>query len=155
MSPASDSIAPVCSYLPHRFPFLLIDSIEQVDIPRITCKKLVSYSEPVFQGHFPGYPVFPGVMTVEASAQASGILLHFIEDQEVMKNRLGLFAGIEQVRFRKMVLPGEVLTIHSEWITKKMGVYFFNVSVEVETQTVMKGKIQVMLAPAPTGWTTP
>jgi len=155
MSVSKDQIAPICSYLPHRYPFLLIDSIEQIEIPKITCKKLVSHSEPVFQGHFPGYPVFPGVMTVEASAQASGILLHFVEDQEVMKNRLGLFAGIEQVRFRKMVLPGEVMTIHSEWINKKMGVYFFEVSVEVETQTVMKGKIQVMLAPAPAGWTTP
>jgi 3-hydroxyacyl-[acyl-carrier-protein] dehydratase len=81
--------------------------------------------------------------------------LHFVEDQEVMKNRLGLFAGIEQVRFRKMVLPGEVMTIHSEWINKKMGVYFFEVSVEVETQIVMKGKIQVMLAPAPAEWVTP
>jgi 3-hydroxyacyl-[acyl-carrier-protein] dehydratase len=153
MSLAKDT-ASVYSYLPHRYPFLLIDSIEAVEVPRIICKKLVSHSEPVFQGHFPGYPVFPGVMTVEASAQASGILLHYIENQETMKNRLGLFAGIEQVRFRKMVLPGEVMTIHSEFTAKKMGVYFFNVSVEVEAQQVMKGKIQVMLAPAPEGWSS-
>ncbi len=142
----------VFSYLPHRWPFLLIDSIEQLEVPKIICKKLVSHAEPVFQGHFPGLPIFPGVMTVEASAQASGILLHHVETPEAMKNKLGVFAGIDKVRFKKMVSPGEVLTIHSEYLTKKMGVYFFKVAVETNNEPVMNGNIQVVLSPMPEDW---
>ncbi len=139
-------------YLPHRWPFLLIDSIEQLEPPSIVCKKLVSYAEPVFQGHFPGLPIFPGVMTVEASAQASGILLHHIETPEVMKNKLGVFAGIDKVRFKKMVIPGDILTIHSEYLSKKMGVYFFKVEVKAGEEMVMSGNIQIVLSPMPEDW---
>jgi 3-hydroxyacyl-[acyl-carrier-protein] dehydratase len=152
MSQEKESVQSVFSFLPHRYPFLLIDAIESVEVPHIICKKLLSNNEPVFQGHFPGYPVFPGVMTLEACAQASGILLHHVEDPEKMKDKLGVFAGIDQVRFRKILVPGETMTIHSEYLSKKMGVYFFKVSVQVESQQAMSGNIQVVLAPAPEDW---
>ena len=152
MTPDLQAIKPVASYLPHRYPFLLIDSIESVQPPSILCKKLVSHQEPALQGHFPAYPVFPGVLMVEASAQASGILMHFIDSVDLMKNKLGLFAGIDSIKFKKAVFPGDTLWIRSEYITRKMGIFFFKAEIKVNELVVMEGSIRIALTPAPQGW---
>ena len=96
--------------LPHRYPFLLIDRV--VDLTRkqrIVALKNVTINEPFFAGHFPGYPIMPGVLIVEAIAQAGGaLLLTEVPDRE---GRLMVFTGIERARFRKPVVPGDTLRI--------------------------------------------
>ncbi len=100
----------ICRILPHRFPFLLIDRV--LDIQRqksITAIKNVTINEPFFAGHFPGMPIMPGVLIVEAMAQAGGVLL--LTEFEDRDEKLVLFTGIERAKFRRPVVPGDQLRI--------------------------------------------
>ncbi len=96
--------------LPHRYPFLLLDRIIEVQrLKRIVAIKNVTINEPHFQGHFPGYPLMPGVLIVEAMAQAGGVLL--FNEVPDRANKLIVFTGIEKAKFRKPVVPGDQLRI--------------------------------------------
>lgn len=100
------------SIIPHRYPFLLVDRIEEVAYgERAVGIKSVSVNEPFFQGHFPGYPVMPGVLIVEALAQVGAIVMLGHEDYT---GKIALFAGIERVRFRRQVKPGDTLRLEVE-----------------------------------------
>jgi len=93
--------------LPHRYPFLLVDRIEELEAERIVGIKNVTVNEPFFAGHFPDYPVMPGVLIIEAMAQVAGVLvLSGIPDR---KNKLVLLAGVDGAKFRKPVRPGDQL----------------------------------------------
>ena len=96
--------------LPHRYPFLLIDRILEIErLKRIVALKCVSVNEPFFQGHFPGMPVMPGVLIIEAMAQATAaLILSEVEDRD---SKLIYFTGIDECRFRRPVVPGDVLRI--------------------------------------------
>ena len=98
--------------IPHRYPFLLIDKVRDVVISK-SCVgiKNVTYNEPQFQGHFPGMPIFPGVMIIEAMAQTSGILVGLSMDL-VDKGAKVFFMGVDGVKFRRKVVPGDVLELH-------------------------------------------
>ena len=98
--------------IPHRYPFLLIDKVRDVVI-NTSCVgiKNVTFNEPQFQGHFPGMPIFPGVMIIEAMAQTSGILVGLSMDL-VDKNAKVFFMGVDGVKFRRKVVPGDVLELH-------------------------------------------
>jgi 3-hydroxyacyl-[acyl-carrier-protein] dehydratase len=100
----------IASILPHRFPFLLVDRVRELADDRIVAIKNVSWNEPFFQGHFPGMPVMPGVLMVEALAQAGGILAartsNYDPDRQVM-----FFMAIDKVKFRKPVYPGDQLVL--------------------------------------------
>ena len=99
--------------IPHRYPFLLVDRvIEIVPGRRIVAIKNVTFNEPFFQGHFPGLPVMPGVLIVEAMAQTGAVLM--LHDFAQRKEKLVYFAGIDEARFRRVVRPGDRLTITME-----------------------------------------
>jgi 3-hydroxyacyl-[acyl-carrier-protein] dehydratase len=103
-------ITEIQGILPHRYPFLLIDRVVEITRrERIVALKNVTVNEPFFQGHFPGYPIMPGVLMVEAIAQAGGaLLLTEIPDRD---RNLMVFSGIERARFRRPVVPGDQLRI--------------------------------------------
>ena len=111
----------IMSMLPHRYPFLMVDRVEEI-VPQkyIKAYKNVSINEPFFQGHFPGFPVMPGVMILESMAQAGGLLVLADREDLLRSGNLFLFTGIENVKFRRPVVPGDKLELHSELIRHKM-----------------------------------
>src|SRR6478609_5301949 len=109
-SPPAMKIEQVLGLLPHRYPFLLIDRVLELTDDRVLCLKNVSVNEPYFQGHFPGIPVMPGVLQIEAMAQAGGILASRAVDFDP-KTQVMLFMAIDAVKFRKAVTPGDQLII--------------------------------------------
>lgn len=99
--------------LPHRYPFLLVDRIVELEpMKRVVGIKNVTINEPFFNGHFPGHPIMPGVLIVEAMAQTGGILL--LETQEAPQDKLIYFTGMDKVKFRKPVYPGDQLRFEME-----------------------------------------
>src|ERR1700746_2537240 len=106
-------IQEILEFLPHRYPFLLIDRITEFEpTKRLVAITNVTINEPLFQGHFPGYPIMPGVLVVEAMAQAGGIIMmHELEDRH---SKLVVFTGIERAKFRRPVMPGDQLRIEVE-----------------------------------------
>ena len=113
-------ILEIQSLIPHRYPFLLIDRIVEIEpLKRIVAIKNETMNEPFFQGHFPGVPVMPGVLIIEAMAQAGAVLLFKeVPDRE---NKLMYFAAIEEARFRKPVTPGDQLRLEIEVIKYRSG----------------------------------
>lgn len=107
------SIQEILDFLPHRYPFLLIDRVLEFEpAKRLVAIKNVTINEPFFQGHFPDYPIMPGVLVIEAMAQAGAlIMLAEIQDH---KSKLAVFTGIEKAKFRKPVTPGDQLRIEVE-----------------------------------------
>ena len=107
----------IMQILPHRQPMLLIDTIEELEIGvRAVAKKCVSYNEPYFAGHFPGEPVMPGVLIIESLAQTGAAA---ILSQEENKGKTAYFAGIDHAKFKRKVLPGDVLILETEIIKEK------------------------------------
>ena len=104
------------SYLPHRYPFLLVDRIVDIEGSKITGIKNVTVNEPFFEGHFPDYPVMPGVLIIEAMAQTMGVLAL---SKEGNSGKLAFFASINNAKFRKPVLPGDTLVMEVEAIKWK------------------------------------
>ena len=137
-------IQKVLERLPHRYPFLLVDRIlergERDGLPFVRALKNVTINEPFFQGHFPGRPIMPGVLQIEALAQASIFLL---EDQ-MPEGSLAFLAGVEAVRFKKPVVPGDQLILESslEYFRRSLG--------KVKTQALVDGVVvteaQIMFA---------
>jgi UDP-3-O-[3-hydroxymyristoyl] N-acetylglucosamine deacetylase / 3-hydroxyacyl-[acyl-carrier-protein] dehydratase len=114
-APAVLGIKQIIHTLPHRYPFQMVDKIIYLDTKSITGIKNVTINEPFFQGHFPGTPIMPGVLQVEALAQTGGMLvLSTVPDPE---NYLTYFLGIDACRFRKMVVPGDTLVLHCRLLT--------------------------------------
>lgn len=105
--------------LPHKYPFLLVDRIIEASDQRVVGIKNVTINEPFFQGHFPGHPIMPGVLIMEAMAQVAGIGALGMEENI---GKLAYFLGIDNARFRKPVLPGDVLRIEVQFIKNKLNV---------------------------------
>ncbi len=110
-------IQDILSVMPHRYPFLLIDRILEVDGTRVRALKNVTYNEAFFQGHFPGNPVFPGVLLVEAMAQAGGYML--FKGVEDRAKKLIYFSGIDACRFRRPVIPGDQVVFEVEVLSRR------------------------------------
>ncbi len=110
--PTDADIALIQRLIPHRYPFLLVDKVRDIVLHE-SCVgiKNVTFNEPQFQGHFPGMPIFPGVMIIEAMAQTSGVLVGLSMDLED-KNANVFFMGVDAVKFRRKVVPGDVMELH-------------------------------------------
>jgi len=128
--------------LPHRYPFLLVDRIEELEPDRIVGIKNVTINEPFFIGHFPEFPVMPGVLIIESMAQVAGVLvLSQIEDR---KNKLVLLASIEEAKFRRPVRPGDQLRIEMKVLKRKASIAKMNGTAMVDGVLVAEA---TMLAP--------
>jgi 3-hydroxyacyl-[acyl-carrier-protein] dehydratase len=124
------------NYLPHRFPFLLIDKIiELKKSESIVAQKNVSNNEPFFQGHFPDYPVFPGVLLLESMAQATAIL-DVESNKRDMSNQLYYFVGVDKARFKKQVMPGDIVIINASLIQSKRDIHKFSAECRVDDKLV-------------------
>ena len=133
--------------LPQRYPFLLVDRVLFVDDNNIEAIKNVSYNENFFQGHFPEKPVMPGVLIVEALAQASGIILIHSKG-ESDTNPLFLFAGIDSVRFKDMVVPGDQLILKSQLSRHKVHLYKFKCAAYVADKCVCDANLLLVKEPS-------
>ena len=143
----------ILSILPHRYPFLMIDRVLDYNAKNITAVKNFTINEPYVQGHFPGNHIMPGVMMVEAMAQASTILaFKYVEDvmpsedffKYMAKGAGILFVGADQVRFKKVVLPGEQLIIHSTLTRNARNIFEFDTRIEVDGLIVTEGKLKAL-----------
>lgn len=125
--------------LPHRYPFLLVDKITEMEEGKsIKGIKNVTVNEPFFQGHFPGNPIMPGVLICEALAQVGAVLLLSMEEN---RGKLGVFTGINNFKFRKQVVPGDTLELSAELVTYRHGMGKANVEATVDGKTAAKGEI--------------
>ena len=125
--------------LPHRYPFLLVDKITDMEEGKwIKGIKNVTINEPFFQGHFPGNPIMPGVLICEALAQVGAVLLLGMEEN---KGKLGVFTGINNFKFRKQVVPGDTLELSAELITYRHGMDKASVEAKVDGKTAAKGEM--------------
>jgi len=126
--------------IPHRYPFLLIDRIIEVEPGKSAVGiKNVTVNEPFFQGHFPGQPIMPGVLIVEALAQTACVAGFLLEEN---KGKLGVFTGIESMKFRRQVVPGDVLKLEVEFLAFKMGMGKVKVRASVDGKMAAEGEIR-------------
>jgi len=125
--------------IPHRYPFLLVDKIIEIEEgKRAVGIKNVTINEPFFQGHFPGNPIMPGVLIVEAMAQVGAVAILSMEEY---KGKLAVFTGIDKVRFKKQVVPGDTLRMEVEMIAMKRGIGKANASAYVGDQLAVSGEL--------------
>ena len=136
---AAIDINQIMKLLPHRYPFLLVDRVLEFS-PKgsITAIKNVTINEPFFQGHFPDYPVMPGVLIIEALAQTAALLTFSEEKQE---DAIYYFAGIDGARFKKPVVPGDQLVMVATYQREKAGIYKFHVKATVDGELAAEADI--------------
>jgi 3-hydroxyacyl-[acyl-carrier-protein] dehydratase len=142
----SMEIKEILKYLPHRYPFLLVDRVISCEPGKmIVAIKNVAISEPFFQGHFPENPVMPGVMILEALAQAAAILSFKTYNHVSTENLLYYFVGIDRARFKKPVVPGDVLTLEVTILRQVRGIGKFGARALVEGSVVAEAELMCTL----------
>ncbi len=135
-------IQAILQHLPHRYPFLLVDRVKEL-VPgeQIVAIKNVTINEPFFTGHFPHYPVMPGVLIVEAMAQAAGILSFKTSGEQPDENSLYFFIGIDNARFKKPVKPGDQLVLTVKIVRHMHGIWKYTAKAEVDGQVVCEADL--------------
>ncbi len=136
----------ILKYLPHRYPFLLVDRVLEIEPGKeITALKNVTINEPFFNGHFPNHPVMPGVLIIEALAQASAILSFRTMETMPQPDSVYYFVGIDGVRFKKPVMPGDQLILKSSIVRHAQGLWKYAVRAEVDGQLVTEAQLMCTL----------
>lgn len=136
------NINEVKNYLPHRYPFLMIDKVLEIKLSKsIIAIKNVSFNEPQFTGHFPAQPIMPGVLIIEALAQATGILAFKSEVGKPIDGQIYMLVGVDKVRFKKIVVPGDQLRLEIEVLTVKRGIWKFKAVAKVDDEIVTSAEL--------------
>lgn len=142
------NIYEVMETIPHRYPFLLIDKVIRCEPNKsIEAVKNITVNEPCFQGHFPGRPVFPGVLVTEALAQSTGILSFESMEGNPHENYLFMLVGIDNARFKRQVIPGDVLMLRAEITRKSRHVWKFATRATVDGKVVCSADIIGAMTP--------
>ena len=138
-------IKEIMAILPHAYPFLLVDRIVEIELEkRVVGIKNVTYNEPFFPGHFPGRPIMPGVLIVVAMAQTAGVLIFNSLPEEDRKKTV-FFLGIDNVRFRKPVIPGDQLRMELEITRHRQSIWGFKGKALVDGNVVAEGDLLAMI----------
>ena len=134
------NIQDIIKILPHRYPFILIDRIDEVKPGEfVNAIKNVTINEPYFQGHFPGQPVMPGVLSLESIAQTTAFLMLYELDDPLKKNMF--ISGVDGVRFRRLIVPGDQLEINIQLKSKKLTLYKFEGTIKIDNQLAVQAII--------------
>jgi 3-hydroxyacyl-[acyl-carrier-protein] dehydratase len=135
-------IQQILQHLPHRYPFLLIDRVTEFKAGEsLVGYKNVTYNEPYFLGHFPERPVMPGVLILEAMAQATGLLAFRTVERGAKRESLYFLVGIDKARFKKPVEPGDQLVLRADLLRAKRGIWVFSTEASVDGATVATAEI--------------
>ena len=138
----------IMKILPHRYPFLLVDRIVELEHgTRCVGIKNVTINEPFFPGHFPGHPVMPGVLIVEAMAQVAGIMAYLASDEET-KKKVSYFMAIDNAKFRRPVVPGDQLRIEITTTLNRRGIWGVDGKAYVDGVLVTEASLKATFAPA-------
>ena len=142
-------IQEIMGHLPHRYPFLLVDRVVEYELGKhIIGLKNVTINEPFFPGHFPTQPVMPGVLIIEALAQTGAILAFMTSKQSVGEGNIVYFAGIDDARFKRPVVPGDQLMMRAELDWHRRGIWRFRTSARVGDQLACEASLMCAMRPA-------
>jgi 3-hydroxyacyl-[acyl-carrier-protein] dehydratase len=138
----SVDIHEILKYLPHRYPFLLVDRVLSCEPGKdITALKNVTINEPFFNGHFPNYPVMPGVLIIEALAQAAGILTLKSVSAKPDQESIFYFVGIDAARFKRPVQPGDQLILKATILRERIGIWKYSAKAEVDGRVAAEAEL--------------
>ncbi len=142
------NIEEIKKWIPHRYPFLMIDRILELEAGK-KCRALknVTGNEFFFQGHFPGNPIMPGVLIVEAMAQTAGFISYTMEKNP--ENKVQLFVGFEKVRFKKPVVPGDQLILEAEFVSNKRNLWVYRGNATVNGSLVAQAEFRLVTVEKP------
>ncbi|MGI9212838.1 MAG: 3-hydroxyacyl-ACP dehydratase FabZ [Methylococcaceae bacterium] len=140
-------IQKIKEYLPHRYPFLLVDRVLEIEPgKRLLAFKNVTYNEPFFAGHFPELPIMPGVLIIEAMAQATGLLASESAPEVLGKGMTYYLVGLDKVRFKRPVVPGDRLMLEANYLRHKRNIWAFACKAEVDGEFVASAEIMCAAA---------
>lgn len=145
-------IQQIKEFLPHRYPFLLVDWVIEMEFPeppgkpRLLAIKNVTFNEPFFQGHFPGLPIMPGVLIIEAMAQTTGLLAGNSAPDVLGKGKTYYLVGLDKVRFKRPVVPGDQLRLEACYLRHKRNIWQFECRAEVDGELVASAEIMCAAA---------
>ena len=142
MTEVNINVTEIMEALPHRYPFLLVDRVIDIAEDEITAIKNVTINEEFFQGHFPQYPVMPGVLIMEALAQAAGVLELSKPEN---KGKLVFYAGMDNVKYKKQVTPGDQLVLHAKFIKRRGPIAVAEAEATVDGKLAAKGTLTFAL----------
>jgi 3-hydroxyacyl-[acyl-carrier-protein] dehydratase len=142
-------IREIIGHLPHRFPFLLVDRVLEYEPGKhIVALKNVTINEPFFPGHFPNHPVMPGVLVIEAMAQTAAILAFITAGESVGDKNIVYFAGIDDARFKRPVVPGDQIMMRAELEWQRRGIWRFKTTARVDEHLAAEASLMCTMRPA-------